>query len=89
MYLLALLTDSGRKNGYVWQGYLASVASFDQPSQDITIPRGFCVWTEDIFSNGSWSDPVFFDVPGIDQDVSYIQANLHVTAVLIDGKVVL
>ncbi|GAB7329980.1 hypothetical protein MBLNU13_g01676t1 [Cladosporium sp. NU13] len=71
MYLLALLTDSGRKNGYVWQGFLASVASFDQPSQDITIPRGFCVWTEDIFSNGSWSDPVFFDVPGIDQDLFF------------------
>jgi hypothetical protein len=32
---------------------------------------------------------VFFDVPGIDQDVSYAQANLYIIAVLIDGKAVL
>ena len=53
------------------------------------IPRGFCVWTDDIFSNGSWSEPVFFDVPGIDQDVSWANANLYGMAVLIDEKVVL
>lgn len=70
MYLLASPTDSGRKNGYVWRERLASVTDSDPLSQDITIPRGFCVWTDDIFSKGSWSDPVFFDAPGIDQDVS-------------------
>jgi alpha-N-arabinofuranosidase len=30
--------------------------------------RGFYVWTDDIA--GAWSDPVFFDATGIDQDVS-------------------
>jgi hypothetical protein len=38
--------------------------------QDIVIPRGFYVSTSDIWASNSWSDPVFFDVPGIDQDVS-------------------
>lgn len=89
MYPLALLTDSGRKNGYVWQEHLASTIDFDRLSQDITIPRGFCVWTDDIFRSGSWSDPVFFDVPGIDQDVSCFRANFYIVAVLIDEKVVL
>ena len=31
--------------------------------------RGFYVWTEDIFDEASWSDPVYFDQLGIDQDV--------------------
>ena len=89
MYLLALLTDSGRKNGYVWQDNLASTIIFDRLLQDITIPRGFCVWTDDIFSNGSWSDPVFFDVPGIDQDVSRARAISLYCRCTDDGKVVL
>lgn len=33
-------------------------------------PRGFYVKTEDIWTSASWSDPVFFDVIGLDQDVS-------------------
>jgi hypothetical protein len=61
----------------------------DSLSQDITIPRGFCVWTDDIFSKGSWSDPVFFDAPGIDQDVSCEQAGLYIVALLTDGIAVL
>ena len=89
MYLLASPTDSGRKNGYVWQEHLASTIDFDRLSQDITIPRGFCVWTDDIFSKGSWSDPVFFDAPGIDQDVSCEQAGLYIVALLTDGIAVL
>lgn len=89
MYLLALLTDSGRKNGYVWHLYPVFITDFDRLPQDITIPRGFCVWTDDIFSSGSWSDPVFFDVPGIDQDVSCAQANFYIVNVLIDETVVL
>jgi hypothetical protein len=32
MYLLALLTDSDRKNGYVLQGFSASVIGIDQLS---------------------------------------------------------
>ncbi|KAL2843362.1 glycosyl hydrolase [Aspergillus pseudoustus] len=38
---------------------------------DIVIPRGFYVTTVDIWKRGSWSDPVFFDVPGIDQDLFF------------------
>jgi hypothetical protein len=33
-------------------------------------PRGFYVWTDDIWDSSSWSEPIFFDVTGIDQDVS-------------------
>ncbi|KAF4552547.1 Hypothetical protein D9617_9g023350 [Elsinoe fawcettii] len=38
---------------------------------DIVIPRGFFVTTADIFAHDSWSDPVHFDVPGIDQDLFF------------------
>ncbi|KAL6233334.1 glycosyl hydrolase [Aspergillus navahoensis] len=34
---------------------------------DIVIPRGFYVTTDNIWAKGSWSDPIYFDVPGIDQ----------------------
>ncbi|KAF9701211.1 hypothetical protein EKO04_000966 [Ascochyta lentis] len=41
-----------------------------RPSSDERIfPRGFYVWTDDIDRDGSWSDPVYFDNPGFDQDV--------------------
>jgi hypothetical protein len=33
-------------------------------------PRGFYVWTDDIEDESSWSEPVYFDQLGIDQDVS-------------------
>ncbi|KAJ5107970.1 hypothetical protein N7456_004645 [Penicillium angulare] len=38
---------------------------------DIVIPRGFYVSTSNIWESSSWSDPVFFDVPGIDQDLFF------------------
>jgi beta-xylosidase len=38
-------------------------------SQPLPGPRGFYVWTDDI-REGEWSDPVYYDVLGIDQDVS-------------------
>jgi hypothetical protein len=31
--------------------------------------RGFYVWTEDIWDQSRWSDPIYFDATGIDQDV--------------------
>ena len=37
--------------------------------QGIIGPRGFYIWTDDIDA-GEWSDPVYFDTLGIDQDVS-------------------
>ena len=33
-------------------------------------PRGFYVSTDNIFDDKSWSDPIYFDMIGIDQDVS-------------------
>lgn len=33
--------------------------------------RGFFVWTDDIFDETKWSEPVFMDLLGIDQDVSW------------------
>ncbi|KAH7122042.1 glycosyl hydrolase, partial [Dactylonectria estremocensis] len=38
---------------------------------DIVIPRGFYVTTSDIWAKDSWSEPIHFDVPGIDQDLFF------------------
>jgi hypothetical protein len=38
--------------------------------QEFVDPRGFLVHTDNIFDSSSWSEPVFFDCLGIDQDVS-------------------
>ncbi|KAJ0426194.1 putative glycosyl hydrolase [Aspergillus carlsbadensis] len=38
---------------------------------DIVIPRGFYVTTDDIWAQDSWSNPIYFDVPGIDQDLFF------------------
>ncbi|KAI1056506.1 hypothetical protein LB507_002278 [Fusarium sp. FIESC RH6] len=32
-------------------------------------PRGFYVWTDNIYDDNAWSDPVYFDNPGFDQDL--------------------
>ena len=32
--------------------------------------RGLYVWTDDIWDQSKWSDPIYFDATGIDQDVS-------------------
>ncbi|KAL5397474.1 hypothetical protein PMIN03_000817 [Paraphaeosphaeria minitans] len=41
-----------------------------RPATDERIfPRGFYVWTGDIFDDSAWSDPVYFDNPGFDQDL--------------------
>ncbi|KAK4103159.1 glycoside hydrolase family 43 protein [Parathielavia hyrcaniae] len=41
-----------------------------RPAADERIfPRGFYVWTDDIFDDAAWSDPVYFDNPGFDQDL--------------------
>lgn len=33
-------------------------------------PRGFYVSTDNIWDDSTWSEPVYFDMLGIDQDVS-------------------
>ncbi|OAG02366.1 Arabinanase/levansucrase/invertase [Paraphaeosphaeria sporulosa] len=41
-----------------------------RPATDERIfPRGFYVWTDNIFDDSAWSDPVYFDNPGFDQDL--------------------
>ncbi|KAJ5726638.1 uncharacterized protein N7483_007995 [Penicillium malachiteum] len=57
---------------------------------DIVIPRGFYVSTSDIWDSSSWSDPTFFDVPGIDQDLFFDDnGKVYFSAVnmIIDPKV--
>jgi beta-xylosidase len=61
--------DQGGKNGrfYVttcnWSRY--------RPQTDERIfPRGFYVYTDDIWNSDAWSEPVYFDNAGFDQDVS-------------------
>lgn len=42
-----------------------------RPQQDDRIwPQGFYVKTTDIWDDSSWSDPIYFDQVGFDQDVS-------------------
>ncbi|RYP79778.1 hypothetical protein DL769_002800 [Monosporascus sp. CRB-8-3] len=41
-----------------------------RPTTDERIfPRGFYVYTDNIWDENAWSDPVYFDNPGFDQDV--------------------
>ncbi|KAJ4393154.1 hypothetical protein N0V93_002361 [Gnomoniopsis smithogilvyi] len=41
-----------------------------RPSSDERIfPRGFYVYTDNIYDDDAWSDPVYFDNPGFDQDL--------------------
>lgn len=40
------------------------------------MPRGFFVWTDNIWDQTTWSDPVYYDVNGIDQDVRIYTAQL-------------
>ncbi|OBT56544.1 hypothetical protein VE04_03239 [Pseudogymnoascus sp. 24MN13] len=41
-----------------------------RPKDDERIfPRGFYVFTDNIWDDNSWSDPVYFDNPGFDQDL--------------------
>ncbi|KAH6617415.1 glycosyl hydrolase [Chaetomium tenue] len=41
-----------------------------RPTADERIfPRGFYVWTDDIFNDAAWSEPIYFDNPGFDQDL--------------------
>ncbi|KAE8145250.1 glycosyl hydrolase [Aspergillus avenaceus] len=52
--------------------YYVIAASFERyrPQDDDRVwPRGFYVQTSDIWDSNSWSDPVFFDQVGFDQDL--------------------
>ncbi|RDW87084.1 glycoside hydrolase family 43 protein [Aspergillus mulundensis] len=64
--------DQGKEKGkgrfYVSVG---CTQRFRPKEWDIVIPRGFYVSTEDIWARDSWSEPVYFDVPGIDQDLFF------------------
>jgi beta-xylosidase len=55
--------------------FYMTTCAFDRyrpQSDDRVWPRGFYVRTRDIWDSSSWSDPVYFDQPGFDQDVSVI-----------------
>ncbi|ORY35934.1 glycosyl hydrolase [Naematelia encephala] len=45
----------------------AKKADHDSPPP----PRGFYVWTDNIWDETKWSDPVYYDVAGIDQDLFF------------------
>jgi beta-xylosidase len=50
-------------------------ASFDRfrPQEDIRLwPHGFYIKTQNIWDSDSWSDPVYFDQVGFDQDVGHL-----------------
>ncbi|KAH8906303.1 beta-xylosidase [Coniochaeta sp. PMI_546] len=46
-----------------------------RPASDERIfPRGFYVYTDNIWDDNAWSDPVYFDNPGFDQDLFWDDA---------------
>jgi hypothetical protein len=45
-------------------------AGANRSPQERIFPRGFYVYTDNIWDSNAWSDPVYFDNPGFDQDVS-------------------
>ena len=50
-----------------------TAACYDRyrPQDDDRVwPRGFYVKTDDLWRKDGWSDPIYFDVVGFDQDVS-------------------
>lgn len=47
----------------------ASYTRYRQQDNDRVWPRGFYVHTKDIWDSDSWSDPIYFDQVGFDQDV--------------------
>lgn len=54
--------------------YYITAASFQRyrPQQDDRVwPQGFYVKTTDIWSEKTWSDPIYFDQVGFDQDVGF------------------
>ncbi|GFZ46640.1 hypothetical protein JCM24511_03860 [Saitozyma sp. JCM 24511] len=56
-----------------WKGrfYLATCCVIRRGTSDGANPRGFFVYTDDIMKQDSWSDPVFIDNVGIDQDLFF------------------
>ncbi|KAK6204208.1 hypothetical protein LQW54_008327 [Pestalotiopsis sp. IQ-011] len=47
-------------------------------SDDRIFPRGFYIWTDNICDSDSWSDPIYFDNPGFDQDLFWDDATSKV-----------
>ena len=74
-----------RRRGSTWY---VTVGAFQRRSRVIAkevLPecRRFYVKTDDIWKSGSWSDPVFYDVLGIDQDVSLFDFGVKLTVALL------
>ncbi|ORY54556.1 glycosyl hydrolase [Pseudomassariella vexata] len=62
---------SGEGKGGKGRWYLANGLFMRyRPRVDERIfPRGFYVYTDDIWDSNAWSDPIYFDNPGFDQDL--------------------
>ena len=54
--------------------FYVTAASYDRyrPQHDDRVwPRGFYLKTDDLWRKDGWSDPIYFDVVGFDQDVGF------------------
>ncbi|KAE8376020.1 glycosyl hydrolase [Aspergillus bertholletiae] len=58
-----------RYHGGVYYIIAASFERYRPQEDDRVWPRGFYVKTDNIWDSNSWSDPVFFDQVGFDQDL--------------------
>lgn len=48
--------------------------------QKTSVPaRGFHVWTDNVWDSDSWSEPIYHDVSGIDQDVRLLHSESWVS----------
>ncbi|KAI9163834.1 Non-reducing end alpha-L-arabinofuranosidase BoGH43B [Paramyrothecium foliicola] len=54
------------KRWYLTNGWFSRYRPVDD---ERIFPRGFYVYTDNIWDDNAWSDPVYFDNPGFDQDL--------------------
>ncbi|RSH90256.1 hypothetical protein EHS25_001590 [Saitozyma podzolica] len=63
-------TIPGRSSGRCSVAHLIADAEIGTGCNEVP-PRGFYVWTEDIYDDEKWSDAIYFDETGIDQDLFF------------------
>ncbi|KAL1906419.1 hypothetical protein Sste5344_007747 [Sporothrix stenoceras] len=85
-----VIADGVEPGGGVWAptlryhdgAFYLATSSFSRfcPQQNIRLfPRGFYVKTTNIWDDAAWSDPVYFDVSGFDQDLFWDNGRVYLS----------